>query len=95
MKNLAAVTSYIAGTLNNKILASKLVEDVERAILERLESPLIFEGYRTERNRKYTYYRIKVRNYFVFYVVLNEGNSRIMEVRRFLYGRRYLSSFLP
>jgi hypothetical protein len=41
------------------------------------------------RERKYPYYRIYVKNYIVFYVVIDdEINGKIMEVRRLLYKRQ-------
>jgi hypothetical protein len=39
---------------------------------------------RTARNRKHQYYPIYVRNYMVLYVVIGD----VMEVRRFVYGKR-------
>ena len=56
----------------------------ETAILERLDNPLAFEPYPSIKKRKFPYYRIYVRNYVIYYVVIGE----VMEVRRFLYGAR-------
>lgn len=53
-------------------------------ILKRLENPLAFEPYRSAKMREYPYYRIYVRNYVVYYVVI--GN--VMEVRRLIYSAR-------
>ena len=53
-------------------------------ILKRLENPLAFEPYRSAKRREYPYYRIYVRNYVVYYVVI--GN--VMEVRRLIYSAR-------
>ena len=39
---------------------------------------------------KYPYYRININHYAVFYVVIDN----VMEVRRFLYGRRDISSII-
>lgn len=40
-------------------------------------------------DRKYFYYRIYVKNYVVYYVVIdNEGDGKVMEVRRLLYNRQ-------
>ena len=94
-EDLVATVSYISGTLHNPSAALSLIDDVERAIMERLESPEVFEKYKGERDRECPYYRIRVRNYLVFYVVLDDGESKVMEVRRFLYGRRCLDSLLP
>lgn len=62
----------------------RLIDDVEAAILERLNNPLAFEPYVSAKKRDYPYYRIYVRNYVIYYVVIDD----VMEVRRFLYGAR-------
>lgn len=82
------IVSYINDTLGNPVAAKRLISDVERAILERLESPESFLKYESTKLREHPYYRIRVRNYLVFYVVIEEGGEKIMEVRRLLYGRR-------
>ena len=85
--DLLSAINYIRDTLQNEKAANDLVDEVERAIISRSENPEIFEKYRSLRDRKYPYYRIYVRNYVVYYVVIPE-NPPIMEVRRFLYNRR-------
>ena len=89
-QDLAAVRDYIALNLQNPTAALRLVEDTEKAIIKRLGNPLSFEPYRSARDRKQPYYRINVRNYSVFYVVIGD----IMEVRRFVYGKRDLSDIV-
>ena len=83
-EDLAAVKDYIAKELQNPAAAQSLVLAVEKAILQRLNSPLAFEAYRSKHQRKHVYYRIYVKNYTVFYVVIKD----IMEVRRFIYSGR-------
>lgn len=85
-QDLAAARDYIAVTLMNPTAALNLIEDTEKAIAKRLENPLAFEPYHSSRDRTHPYYRIQIRNYTVFYVVI--GN--VMEVRRFVYGKRDL-----
>lgn len=70
--------------LKNPDAALRLLEDVQAAILERLDNPVAFEPYRTAKKREYPYYRIYIRSYVVYYVVIDD----VMEVRRFLYGAR-------
>ena len=75
--------------LSNPKAANDLIDAVERAILERLPVCESFEPYQSKRERKYRYYRIYVKNYIIYYVVIDdEGPDRIMEVRRLLYNRR-------
>ena len=82
--DLLSTASYITNVLKNEDAALRLVDDVEKAILERLENPLAFEPYCSSKKRDYPYYRIYVRNYVVYYVVIGD----VMEVRRLIYGSR-------
>lgn len=83
-EDLNGIVDYIAFTLHNPIAAEKLVDAVEAAVYERLQCPEAFEPYRSAKERVHPYYRIDVKNYTVFYVVI--GN--VMELRRILYSRR-------
>ncbi len=84
-----SITLYIKNVLSNPKAANDLIDAVERAILERLPVCESFEPYQSKRERKYRYYRIYVKNYIIYYVVIDdEGPDRIMEVRRLLYNRR-------
>ena len=83
-QDLINTASYITNVLKNKDAALRLVDDVETAILERLNNPVDFEPYVSAKKRDYPYYRIYVRNYVIYYVVIDD----VMEVRRFLYGAR-------
>lgn len=89
-QDLAAARDYIATTLMNPAAALRLVEDVERAIQKRLADPLAFEPYHSLKDRKHLYYRIRVRNFMVLYVVIGD----VMEVRRFTYSRRDLAKLI-
>lgn len=78
--DLLSTVNYITNVLKNEDAAHRLVDDIESAILKRLENPLAFEPYRSAKRREYSYYRIYVRNYVVI------GN--VMEVRRLIYSAR-------
>lgn len=80
--------SYIQNELQNPSAANNLIDEVEGAILKRLPVCESFEPYRSSKEREYTYYRIYVKNYIIFYVVIDDGNHKIMEVRRFLYNKQ-------
>ena len=88
--DLTAARDYITFTLLNPEAALRLVEDAEKAILKRLENPLSFQPYPSAKKRKHPYYRINVRNFSIFYVVI----ENVMEVRRFVYGKRNLPELL-
>lgn len=88
-KDLKEKTVYIAENLQNLQAANDLVDAVEKAILERVPNAESFEPYRSARERKYSYYRIYVKNYAIYYVVIDdEGPEKIMEVRRFAYNKQ-------
>lgn len=76
---------YIKDILNNPKAANDLVDSIENAIMERLPVCESFESYHSCKDRKNLYYRIYVKNYVVYYVVINENGKKIMEIRRFLY----------
>jgi hypothetical protein len=67
-----------------------LIAETERAISERLKAPESFRKYESQKDREYPYYRIHVKNYIVFYVVISDT----MEVRRFLYNRRNIADII-
>lgn len=65
---LEAIT-YITEVLNNPSAAERLIDETEKAIYKRLDSPLPFPPYKSKRSRSDVYYRIFVGNFTVFYVV--------------------------
>ncbi len=78
---------YITEVLHNKTAANELVDAVENAILQRLPNAESFEPYHSRKERKYPYYRIYVKNYTIYYVVIPNGDAtKIMEVRRILHN---------
>ncbi len=83
-QDLEETVKYISERLKNPAAAMRLVDEIQATINERLNYPKAFEPYPTRRERKYPYYRIYVKNYIVFYVVIDD----VMEVRRLLYNRR-------
>ena len=89
-KNLDEITDYIATHLQNPDASLRLIDDIEITINKRLETPLAFAPYPSSKNRPHPYYRINVRNFSVFYVVIGDT----MEVRRVLYAKCDLDSLL-
>lgn len=86
---LEAIT-YITEVLNNPSAAERLIDETEKAIYKRLDSPLSFPPYKSKKSRDDVYYRIFVGNFTVFYVV----KDNVMEVRRFIYSRRNIENIL-
>ena len=85
--DLVESINYIRETLLNDKAANDLIDEVEKAILNRSTAPKSFEQYHSLKEREHPYYRIYVKNYVVYYVVI-PGDPPIMEIRRFLYVRR-------
>lgn len=88
--DLNETIDYISKKLQNPNAALRLVNDIEAAILNRLNDPLAFEPYRSSKKRPHEYYRIYIRNFTVYYVVIDN----VMEVRRLLYNARDIKSLL-
>ena len=89
-EDLLEVTDYITNMLQNPSAAHRLIDDIELAIVKRLEMPLSFAPYQSSKIRNYPYYRINVRNFSIFYVVIDDT----MEVRRLLYSKRNIDELL-
>ena len=89
-EDLLDTVNYISKVLKNEEAAMRLINDVETAILARLNNPVAFEPYHSRKKREYPYYRIYVRNYVIYYVVIDD----VMEVRRLLYGARNIENLL-
>ena len=85
--DLNSIVDYITEGLQNRVAADALVDDVQQAIRDRLPYAEAFEQYQSAKEREYPYYRIYVRNYTVYYVVIGE----VMEVRRIVYSKRNVS----
>jgi plasmid stabilization system protein ParE len=85
-QDLDSAVMYITYDLQNPAAANRLLDDVDTAIKKRLANPLGFKPYDSKRDRIHKYYRIPIRNYIVFYVVIDD----VMEVRRFQYSKRNL-----
>lgn len=89
-QDLIGTANYIANVLKNETAALSLIDDIEAAILERLNNPVAFEPYCSAKKHDHLYYRIYVKNYVVYYVVIDD----VMEVRRLMYGARDIDRHL-
>lgn len=84
--DLSEIVDYISSRLRNPSAAEDLVDLVQESIRARLPCAESFETYQGAKEREAPYYRIYVKNYTIFYVVLGD----VMEIRRILYSRRHL-----
>lgn len=88
--DLAQIAGYIALQLHNPTAADALVNAVEAAILERASCADAFAPYPSKRQRSRPYYRIYVKNYTIYYIVIDD----VMEVHRILYNKRNADNLL-
>lgn len=88
--DLNEIVDYIAVRLRNPIAAEDFVNAVEATVNERMPFAEAFEPYPSTRERGHPYYQIPVKNYSVFYVVIDD----VMEVRRILYSSRNMAKIL-
>lgn len=94
-EDLDKKVTYIAEKLKNPKAANDLLDKVESAIMERLPLAESFEPYHSVRERRYSYYRIYVDNYIIYYVEIDDNpNDLVMEVRRFLYNGQQRDSMV-
>jgi len=95
-EDLTEIIDYIIYQLKNQQAANNLIYKIETAIMDRLKNPESFEPYTSEKERKHPYYRIYVKNFVIYYVVINNetDNFKIMEVRRLLYNKRDTNKFI-
>lgn len=89
-EDLNEIVDYITHILHNPSATQRLVDDVEQAIIRRSQNPLGYKIYPTLKKRPHDYFTITVRNFTIFYVVID----RTMEVRRILYNKRNLDNLI-
>ena len=85
-EDLSEIVDYISKKLQNPAAAENLVDLIQNAICERSTCAEAYEPYHSLKERQCPYYRIYVKNYTIFYVVIGD----VMEVRRILYSKRNL-----
>lgn len=91
LSDLEDALYYVAKVIGNPSAASRLVDALEHKLLVYAENPFAAPLFRSTRERANPYRWFEVGNYLVFFVVLDD----VIEVRRFLYGARDLTRFVP
>ena len=86
VKQFNNILSYFIQKLNNKIAAENFYNEV----IQEIENRSINPEYIGNKKRKNAYYRIYVKNYTIFYVVINHT----MEIRRILYSKRNFEKYI-
>ena len=80
-QDLNNTVNYIANVLKNEDAALRLINDVEAAILKRLNNPVSFEPYHSVKQRDYPYYGVLPVNRTI-------KNNKFL-YRQPIYGWRY------
>ena len=77
-KDFSNIVDYLINVLENPKAAEELLNAVESAIIERLPNAESFEKYVSKKERRYSYYRIYVGDYTIYYVVIDDNpNDKI------------------
>ena len=90
INDIIEITQYITYDLSNPIVADNLIDNIDDSIINRLQYPIGFRKYSSKNNPKETYYKIHVKNFTIFYVVIED----VMECRRIIYNRRDLENII-
>lgn len=88
--DLNAALRYIRDVLKSSQAAELLLDDVEEAVLQLQFLPEAAPLYKEKRQRLHPYRWIAVKNYLIFFVVIDE----VVEVRRFIYNARDIPRLL-
>ena len=89
-QELNAIVEYIMFTLEAPQAALNLLDELEKSINNLKEFPLAHRLYRPVKPIKAEYRVLTVKNYLVFYVVLEET----IEIHRIIYRKRNLSQLV-
>ena len=87
---LDAIVDYITFTLKTPRAALNLIDELEKSINNLKEFPFARRLYRPIKPLATEYRILTVKNYLVFYVVLEE----IVEIHRIIYKKRNLSQLI-
>lgn len=82
-QDIEEIAHYIAYELHSPKAALELLDEFEKAIMLTAEFPKSHTVYALTANFKTPYRFIPVKNYIIFYVVLDDA----IEIRRVVYGK--------
>ncbi len=89
-QDIDSITDYITFTLEAPKAASNLLDELEKSIKDLTVFPLAHRLYRPIKPILTEYRVLTVKNYLVFYVVL----EKTIEIHRIIYKKRNLSQLL-
>lgn len=86
--DLINIINYISNILKNDNAAIKLLDKIEKAINERVKIADSFATFKSKKKRENVYYKLTVDNYYLFYTIIEEEHTSIVEFRRIMYKKR-------
>jgi plasmid stabilization system protein ParE len=89
-KDLFEIVAYINETLEAPQAASNFIDEVEKKIADLKINPYSHRLYRPSKPIDTEYRLLRVKNYLVFYVVVDD----VIEIHRVIYGKRDLSKII-
>jgi len=89
-KDLNAIVDYIIFTLEAPMAASNMLDEIEKAVDNLKKFPLAHRIYHPIKPISAEYRVLTVKNYLVFYVVLEST----VEIHRIIYRKRDLSKLI-
>jgi len=90
IEDITEIAHYISYDLLNPVAADNLVNSVEKSIINRLQYPTGFKKCASRNSKEEVYYKIQVKNYTIFYVLIDD----VMERRRIIYSRRDIENLV-
>ena len=89
-QELDAIVDYISLTLEAPKAALNLIEELDTSITNLLKNPNAHRLYRPIKSIKTQYRILTIKNYLVFYIVL----EKYIEIHRIIYKKRNLSQLI-
>jgi len=89
-EELNEIIYYITYILRNPNAADKLLDNIDKSIMERKLNPEVYEKYKSNKKRKYNWYRIYVGNYMIFYTIKDNK----IEMSHILYNKRDMNKLI-
>ena len=91
-EDLRDIVRYISGYLSAPMTATRMMETIEKALLQLSDMPYGFPVVRDDRLAGMGYRHVNVKNYIVFYTV--DEPKKVVDVERILYARRDWANLL-
>ena len=87
--DVSLVMEYISSILFNPQAAIKLRKEIDKKIESIKMFPDGFPIFDTENKTQYTYHKVRVKNYYIFYYI--DDNSKTIVLSRFVYCKMNLN----